>query len=271
MALKMQFVTSGNLSYFRNYGERFIGSFLAHVHPSVTLKIYTECSIEGVGPEAYVPKPHPRISFVDLFQATALGAFLEKARPVVERKIGPVPSTPDERLKSKFYDYRFDAVTFSRKVLAICHALRERAAETVIWSDVDVVFHKALHPSFLESLLGRRDLFYFGRANQHSETGIIGFHTASTGVQDMVERMEQCLMDLSFTKLPGWTDCHIFDYARNLMEQKKRLLAKNLSQGQNGHVIARSKLAPYLDHMKGPRKFSGSSPERQAHLRTQPL
>lgn len=267
MALSVQFITSGNLSYFKNYGGRFVGSFLANTSSSVTLKVYTECSVEGVGTEAYVPNANPRISFVDLFTETPVRAFLEKARPVVEKRIGLVPTTPEGRLKSKSYDYRFDAVTFGRKVLAICHALQHSQAETVIWSDVDVLFYRPLLPAFLESLFYGRDVFYFGRADQHSETGIIGFHTVSNGVRELAQRMQKSLLDLTFTKLAGWTDCHIFDHARGCLEKEKKLSAINLSRGQTGHVIARSKLAPYLDHMKGPRKFSGSSPERGEYLR----
>lgn len=266
----MQFVTSGSLAYFRAHGEKFISSFLAHVDPSVTLKIYGEWSKEGVGPEAYVPQAHPRISFVDLFADTRLGTFLDAARPVVEKKIGPVAPMPKERLASKSYDYRFDALTFGKKVLAICHALQAEPFGTVIWSDLDVTFHRALGPAFLESLFSGRDVFYFGRANQHSETGIVGYQTTSEGVRELGRCMEKCLVSLDFRKLPGWTDCHIFDHVRISLEKAKRLSAADLSKGQDGHVIARSSLAPYLDHMKGPRKFSGSSPEREAHLRKQP-
>lgn len=266
----MQFVTSGSLAYFRAHGERFVSSFLANVDPSISLKIYGEWSKEGVGPEAYVSKANPRISFIDLFTDTRLGIFLDAARPVVEKKIGPVAKMPKERLASKSYDYRFDALTFGKKVLAICHALQAQPFQTVIWSDLDVAFHRALGLAFLESLFGARDVFYFGRANQHSETGIVGYRTTSEGVRELGRRMEECLVSLAFTKLPGWTDCHIFDQARVLLEKEKKLSSRDLSQGQDGHVIARSCLAPYLDHMKGPRKFAGSSPEREAHLRNKP-
>lgn len=264
----MEFVTSGSLDYFKAHGERFISTFLTHVDPSITLRIYGEFSKEGVGPEAYVPQANPRISFVDLFKDTPLQTFLDAARPVVEKKIGPVAAMPKERLSSKSYDYRFDALTFGKKAMAICHALRAADARTIIWSDLDVAFHRALGPAFLETLFHGRDVFYFGRANQHSETGIIGFHM-SEGVRELGRRMEKCLVSLEFTKLPGWTDCHIFDHARVSLEKEKRLSVSDLSKGQDGHVIARSCLAPYLDHMKGPRKFSGSSPEREAHLRKQ--
>lgn len=263
----MEFVTSGSAAYFKAHGQKFVGSFLEHVDPAVTLRIYGEFSLEKKTPESYVADAGPRISFTDLFTATPLGAFLEAARPAVEARIGPVPSTPKERLKSRTYDYRFDALTFGRKVLSICHALRNGPSRTVIWTDLDVAFHRALSPAFLEVLFSGRDMFYFGRANQHSETGILGFHTAAPGVLELARRMEECLTSLAFTKLPGWTDCHIFDHVRIGLEKEKALSATDLSRGQDGHVIARSCLAPYLDHMKGPRKFSGSSPERDAHLK----
>lgn len=265
----MEFVTSGSLAYFRTHGDRFVRSFLVHVDPSVTLKIYGESSKEGVAPEEYLAKDlrSPRISFVDLFTATPLGRFLDAARPVVEKKIGPVAATPKDRLKSRSYDYRFDALTFGRKVLSITHALKEGPSGTIIWSDLDVAFHRAMGAPFVESLFGAQDVFYFGRANQHSETGIIGFHTTVPGVRELGARMEESLVTLAFTKLPGWTDCHIFDHARVGLEKEKKLTARDMSKGQDGHVIACSILAPYLDHMKGPRKFSGSSPEREAFLR----
>lgn len=266
----MQFITSGSLAYFKAHGERFVSSFLACVDPSITLKIYGEWSLEGVGPEAYVPKACPSITFVDLWKETRLEKFLEGAKPVVEKKIGPVAKMPKERLSTKTYDYNFDALTFGKKLMAVCHGLRAEPFQTVIWSDLDVVFHKPMGPAFLESLFHGKDLFYFGRVNQHSETGIMGFHTTSEGVRELGRQMEECLVSLSFRKLSGWTDCHIFDHHRTLLEKAKRLTSTDLSKGQKGHVIAQSCLAPYLDHMKGPRKFTGSSPERTAHLKSQP-
>lgn len=264
----MEFVTSGNLAYFKSHGERFVRSFLSYVDPSISLRIYGEASREGVVPEAYLPADlaGPRIRYVDLFTETPLGPFLEAARPYVEKKIGPVARTAEERLKSKTYNYRFDAMTFCRKVFAFCHAIRSEPSTILIWSDIDIVFYKALGSKFIEALFQERDLFYFGRTDQHSETGVIGFRTGRKGVQKLALRMEAAMMSLSFTRLPGWTDCHIFDHHRALLEREKLISSLNLSKGQVGHVIARSCLAPYLDHLKGPRKLSGSSPEREAHL-----
>lgn len=266
----MDFVTSGSLGYFQAHGGKFVGSFLEHVDPSVSLRIYGEFSREQSTPEAYVQRPDPRITCLDLFTATPLGAFLEAARPAVEKRIGPVPLTPKERLKSPSYDYRFDALTFGRKVLSICHALGTGDPRTVVWTDLDIAFHRTITPAFIEGLFAGRDVFYFGRSNQHSETGVLGFRTGARGVLELARRMEECLTSLAFTKLPGWTDCHIFDHVRAGLEKEKVLSAVNLSPGQEGHVIARSCLAPYLDHMKGPRKLSGSSPERNAHLKKKP-
>lgn len=263
----MQFVTSGSLAYFQAHGEKFISSFLSCVDPSITLRIYGEWSKEGVGPTAYVPKANSRISFTDLFTDTLLERYLAAAKPVVEKRIGKVSANPKERLSSKTYDYRFDALTFGKKVLAVTHGMRLAPYQTVIWCDLDVQFHRPMGPEFVESLFQGKDLFYFGRANQHSETGFMGFHTNSEGVRELASRMETCLVSLAFMNLPGWTDCHIFDHARIALEKQKRLKSVDLSKGQDGHVIARSCLAPYLDHMKGPRKFAGSSPEREAHLR----
>lgn len=265
----MEFITSGNLSYFQSQGERFVQSFLAHVDPAVSLRIYGECSAEKVNPLAYLPQglAGGRISFVDLFTATPLRVFLEAARPMIERRIGPVSTNPKERLKSKLYDYRFDALTFCRKTLAICHAIRSSSARLAVWTDLDIVFHRRLDAGFLESLFGGKDIFYFGRRSQHSETGVLGFNTASKGVQDLAELMERCVVSMSFAKLSGWTDCHIFDHVRSALTREGRLSAVDLSKDQDGHVIARSCLAPYLDHLKGPRKYAGSSPERNDYLK----
>src|SRR5262245_39735972 len=129
----MEFVTSGSLAYFRAHGDRFVKTFLEHVDPSVTLRIYGEFSKERAQRGDYVPEASSRISFVDLFTETPLEHFLEVARPVVEQKIGPVAVTPKERLKLKRYDYRWDALTFGRKMLSICHALRTGPRGTMVW------------------------------------------------------------------------------------------------------------------------------------------
>lgn len=262
----VEFVTSGNLTYFRSCGDRFIASFIRHVDPSIKLSVYGEASKEGVDPAHYFNRHGGRISYTDLFKETMLGRFLKEARPIVEKKIGAVPENPKARLASKTYDYRFDALTFGRKTLAICHAVLCRPPRTMIWVDLDVTFHCRTSADFVNSLFQGKEIFYFGRASQHSETGVMGLRTGAPGVRELASRSEELLLSLSFKELPGWTDCHVFDHVRSTLEREGRLSTADLSPGQDGHVIAKSILAPYLDHMKGPRKFAGYSPERKRYL-----
>lgn len=262
----IEFVTSGNLSYFRSCGDRFTASFVRHVDPSIKLAVYGEASREGVDSARYCDRHADRISYIDLFEVTMLGRFLKDARPIVETKIGSVPEDPKARLASRTYDYRFDALTFGRKTLAICHAVLCRPPRTMVWVDLDVTFHCRTSADFVNSLFQGKELFYFGRASQHSETGVMGLRTGAPGVRELASRSEELLLSLSFKELPGWTDCHVFDHVRSTLEREGRLSTADLSRGQDGHVIANSILAPYLDHMKGPRKFERYSPERKRYL-----
>lgn len=264
----VEFVTSVSLPYFEKYGRRLVATFLRFAPPTATLRVYCEVST-GVTLESYSlpPDAEGRVVCVDLHAVTPLLAFLERARPRVEAKLGRgVPIDPDERRPENGYDYTWDAVTFGKKGFSLAHALVSASARFVFWIDADVVFLDHVPVSFLVGLFqGRADLVYFGRVDLHSETGFIGFDLHSPRTRQFARAHEEFWHeDAVFTLKDGWTDCHVFDKVLQRATANDGLIARSLSRQDSGHVMATSILSPYLDHLKGARKELGRSPEQVA-------
>lgn len=264
--MKIEFVTSANKLYFDRYGIRLARSAMECLPRNVTLRMYCEASKEGISLDAYkVDTGGGRIEKIDLFAVTSLTDYLNKARPIVEQKMGcTISENPEERRAKNRYHYEWDALTFGKKGFSLGHALRTTKCDYLFWVDADIVFFRRLTERVLTRLFrGRADVVYFGRKSCHSETGFIGFNMTRGACHEFAERYCAQWEELHiFRNSKGWTDCHAFDTVLHEMTTEEKIKTHNLSWTDRGHVMAESPLAMYCDHMKGDRKRNGGSPER---------
>lgn len=266
MSDRIEFVTSADLGYWNKYGRKLATSFLEHVPADILLRLYHEASYEKVALEEYWEADWDagRVSFADLYLKTPLKKFLKVAEEKVKGRLGIVPARDyEERLKDPLYHYLWDACTYGRKGLALADGLLSAGrsgARYVFWIDADVLIRKTLPREVLEELMTGVDIAYFGRHPQHSETGFIGFDLHSQQTRDFTQRcINMWEQGAVFDLKEGWGDADVFDSVRVSMPQLK---TRNLSTEFSGHVIASSPFGQYIDHMKGPRKEQGFSPER---------
>jgi hypothetical protein len=150
------------------------------------------------------------------------------------------------------YDYRYDASKFCRKVFAQEAVFDED--QYVYWFDADCIVLQAIPEGFLKELV-IRPLAYLGRKGEqaYTETGWLGFNTKHEEFQAFRQKyLSYFTSGRIFSQLKGWHDCIAFDYAR------QGINGNNLTPNAHGvqQVVGDSKLAKYLVHLKGNRKFS---------------
>jgi len=176
----------------------------------------------------------------------------------------------------KQYSIQYDARQ-CRKVFIEAHAVNEFGGK-VFWMDSDVITHADVPSFFLDSVLPDDKLCAFlGRDGWfHTESGFIGFNAN----HPLCKRFFKIYVDILrsgmiFTQ-KGWHDCYAFDMARQVIYQQTpelkplfKDLAEDLPRGVM-HPFISSVLGSVMDHRKGNRKDTRSSPSELVVKRTEP-
>lgn len=196
---------------------------------------------------------HPKIEYRSQLEIPGYSDFLEK----IKRVAG------SDGHGNNDFDYRFDAKTYCRKVFAQDSAFNDGGE--VFWLDADTVTLQTVPEDFLKFLVEKHPFAYMGRIGKdaYTETGFLGFNTGHKKFPEFRSKyLSYFTTGRIFSQLKGWHDCIAFDYARQGIE------GNNLSPtAKMGHVLMQTVLAPYIDHMKGPkRKVLGYSPEHPSHV-----
>lgn len=166
----------------------------------------------------------------------------------LDRSVG---SWKPEEIK-KGYCYRYDGWKFLRKLFALADAAIRHPNRTLVWSDGDVQVFKEIPPGFFDDLASPNQVAYFGRDRPHSECGIVVY--GGTVVAELVTwMMNRCVTGQFMKNEKGWTDCHVFDDAREIFPW---IGWRDLTEGRrSGAVIETSVLGRHLTHLKGDRKY----------------
>jgi hypothetical protein len=227
---------------------------LTSFHPS-SFDQYAGRCLEGLAEKfpgkvvAFIEAPCPAVEGVeyrDFFKIPGFLPWLER----VKRHPGSDGKGPDG------YDFRYNAQKFCRKVFAQDAVFDED--EYVFWIDADSIIKDKLTEEFLISLFNGSALAYLGRKNSYTESGFVGFHTKHPDFQRFrTAYIDYVVKGRIFSQLKGWHDCIAFDVAR------EGVSGNNLSpRGMNyDAVMEQSVLHPYIQHLKGNRKFENAEPK----------
>ena len=163
--------------------------------------------------------------------------------------------------------FLLDGVRFSYKVYAYCHAIQQYSDyDFVMGVDADSVFYHPMPEDIVVKHLYKEDsmMTYLGRNNQYSECGFLGFNMKHPEIQNFAKEMLRMYNSDDIYKLIEHHDSFIWDHVRKKFEEEKGVKNNNIGDLKNGHVQARSILAQFYDHTKGPtRKNQGFSNENQ--------
>ena len=260
-------VTTFHEAGMQTYGQKFIDSYAERVDSKIKLMVYTEnCTPEAKGPH------------IDLYDAEynlpKLSAFKERWKDVPKAN-GKCP-WPERRPRDHHKEFKWDAVRFSNKVYAVFKAAEICETDWLVWMDGDTYVHNTIsYHEFKELLPNDKWLTYVGRgkgSNTWPECGFYGmnlkhpmckrflaefedaYENAEQGIFTMEEWHDSFVFGEIVTKLRK-LDPNVLDYTANIVN-------RNAKTGGGGHPYINSILGTWFDHMKGDRKFTGKSKEK---------
>lgn len=245
-------ITSFNEAGFAKYGKRFLESVIRHWPlEEIELVVYTEG-------EPVVITGYP-VRYMRLETSPLLHEFLTKYQ-AVPRYAGRDSSMGVWKTKERIagYNFRYDALKFSKKIFAIQDAALQFPGRRIYWLDADVVARAPLPATFFKTVMpAPAVLCYLGRKGTHSECGFVGYDLRDPRVAAMVQEFGTLYTSGKVFEMAEWHDSFVFDRLR----EKYKVAEHNLSNADTGHVWMTSPLVQYLDHLKGDRKDLGYSPE----------
>lgn len=267
MTNKISVVTTFHDDGYTKYGRRMIDTFLQHWPQSVELVAYAQ--------DCKVTQSAPNLTVLDLHESVPELVAFKKLYSQDPRATGRVPQgPPDRKGKQKGIGFRWDAVRFSHKVYAMCHACRHIGSGLVFWMDADMVCHSPISVDFIRSQMPANvGVAFLGRVRKFTETGLWGINLDLAASLDFVDRMQKAYDDAEtgVLAMAEFHDCWVFDRTRESMAQQHQewhQLDWNKANIQGeGHPLINSAWGAYLDHLKGRRKDMGRSQGRDLIVR----
>lgn len=166
-------------------------------------------------------------------------------------------------------DFRFNAYAWAQKAIVIGHT-GMMLSEPFLWLDSDTVTFKDIPQDFMEkvlpenifmTILGRQKMTN-PETRPYTETGFLAFDAGHDVANNFFAFYLNAWFTGAFKYLVWWTDCHVLDYTRHVIEAPTFDLTANLPQPcPADHVFVYSMLGQFMDHLKGGRKEVGYSPE----------
>jgi len=254
-------VTTCHAQGYEAYGRAMVESYLAHWPDDVPLLLYSEgfrCGVED-----------PRVVEHDLLEAAPdLAAFKARHRDHLlahGRQLGHRPDIrliPREgqirvRLRSPWgLGFRWEAVRFSHKIFAILTAAVETDADVLFWLDADSRFFADVTHAELDALMPADCLLSYLRRKNISECGFVGYNLRPPMVRSFLADFGAFYRyDLLFHE-KEFHDSYLFDRLRRRYERAgARTFDIAVGAGlAHSHVMEHSRLARFMEHLKGNRK-----------------
>lgn len=253
MSERYTVVTSFSAEGYALYGRTFMESFEQFWPADVQLLVYAE----GCEPTSR----RENTAVMDLFTfAPDAKAFID--RYCQDQEANGRKRREDHRWKesalSVGYNYRFDAVRFSRKPFAIEAAMCRSYSDTLIWVDADVVTRAPVTLRFLRSLFPDDAHYsYLGRSTTNSECGFVGYKLPACC--PLIEGVANLYRNNTVFGEAEWHDSFLFDVIRG-REECLGLKGWDLSKAPRvGDVFSRSILSTCMEHKKGAKKYQVSN------------
>ena len=253
--MNVSVVTSCSIAGWNQYGRRFVETFDKFWPADIPLYVVSEDALPCLpdhGGRKFVP--------LDLNLSTEFAAFSNRHKSNARAhglRAGMKATVMDKR---HGYNFKMDAVRFSKKVFAVGMATQLVPAGRLIWLDADVVTIDYVPHKFLSTLPpDNYAVAYLGRKNYHSECGFVSYNLDHPATRPFIDRYVGTYTTDKVFKLSAWDDCAVFDHVR----AAKGVPSFSISSPTNytHHPFVHSPLGQYMDHLKGRRKGQASSPE----------
>jgi len=264
--------TGWNLEGWHQYGRQFLESFTAKWPLGARLFICGERSALDLTTR-HATEMFGRgtlrheVTFVPLDSIAGCAEFLERHDSNAsahgrERLEG---QNWKERAVAAGYNWRYDAVKFSRQGFIPWHVAKQvlDSHEFLCWLDGDVVTHTAFaSQEVITNLLpAGKSIAYLGREPKHPDIAFQLYRLSDERALHFLRNFSLAYEVDDVFRLKEWHSAFVW---HNILSRQYFLEgAHNLTPGGSGHVWHQSALRAWGDHLKGERKKSGRSPERR--------
>ena len=258
-------VTTCNAQGWETYGRQMISSVDQYLPRDVPVYFY----VEGFQPDLRSDRLIVRNL---LASCPDLVAFKErhKNNPVAHGLVGRprlrlIVQWHKLRLKVRRFEwgsgYRWDAVRFSHKVFAICHAAAHCDADALFWMDADIKVFADVSREFLSAAIPEECFASCLLRPMFSECSFIGFNLIKPATRDFLRALKSLYLTDSLFKHQQYHDSYLFDIVRRRFERRGHRV-HDIASGagkRSQHVFINSVLGQCMDHLKGMRKYKGRS------------
>jgi hypothetical protein len=256
--MKIAVVTTFHKEGYEKYAKKMIQTFLDTWPDDVTLIVYAEdCEVEEQCSNLVVRDLHgscPQlVSFKDRWKGVPKANGLE-----------PIPPIIPGAKKQAGLGFRWDAIRFSHKIYAVCHAAQTVEYDVLFWMDADMVCHTPIDHRFLETMAGPNiGLGFLGRQNKFTECGLYSMNLRDPITREFLNEFQTAYDSDRLFEFSEWNDCWVFDEVRKEVKTRNPNWvwydwSAGLFKGE-GHPLINSAWGAYLDHLKGKRKDYGRS------------
>jgi hypothetical protein len=246
------------------YGQRFLDSFAARVDPQIKLLVYAENC-----------EPYVTANNITVFNAAQTLPKLQEFKrrwKSVPKANGIPPADIKARRRDWNKEFKWDAVRFANKVYAVFDAC-ERSVDWCVWMDADSYIHTDwAYADFAKLLPNDKWLTYVGRGKGSQtwpECGFYGMNLKHPMCKQFLAEFERFYEDADngIFELEEWHDSFVFGHIlnqltpidSNVFDYSANMYLREAKSGGGGHPLINGPLGKWMDHMKGGRKNTGKS------------
>jgi hypothetical protein len=254
---KYAVLTTFHASGYQQYASRMIDTFLQNWPAEVDLYAYAEdCNVTQSAPNLHVRDLHA--------SSPELVTFKQRwgADPRARGEVAMGPA--DRKGKQPGIGFRWDAIRFSHKAYAVCHAAKNTDADVLFWMDADMVCHTPISLDFIESQTPPPvGLAFLGREKKFTECGLYAMNLRDPVTRAWLREFQLAYDSGRLMTMSEWNDCWVFDETRKEVQAlnptwQQLNWSAGLIKGE-GHPLINTAWGTYLDHLKGRRKVTGKS------------
>jgi len=251
------FVSTCSHDGWKEYGEKFVKSFIDHYPVDAHLYMYIDFS---------PTIKHERVTYRKISDCYGLDDFQTYIKNLGFSKGKAIVSDTHDQAHSPHIIW--NASKFSFKVFSVEHCVINSTEDVVTWVDADTIAFQDIGVEFISSIIPPYCLLnYLGRSEKYTECGYVSYNKQHPDCRKFVQDFADLFRTGAIFSMKEWHDSYIFDILRYVYEKFNNDINYNISFEvmEYDHVFINCSLGGYLDHLKGPRKSEGKS--RQADLK----